>query len=58
MISRLPKVETLDYKTVTPEERTEANRIYGAALSVSHWSRAWSVSQLKLLERGREREID
>lgn len=35
VISRLRKLETLDYKAVTPEEREESLRIYGASLSVS-----------------------
>ncbi|XP_025080870.1 leucine-rich melanocyte differentiation-associated protein-like isoform X2 [Pomacea canaliculata] len=32
VISRLPKLQTLDYKTVTQEEREEAARIYGSTI--------------------------
>ena len=34
VISRLPKLEVLDYKTVTADERSEATRIYGASAPV------------------------
>ena len=34
VISRIPKLEVLDYTTVTADERSEAIRIYGASAPV------------------------
>ncbi|KAL8571657.1 hypothetical protein ACOMHN_046341 [Nucella lapillus] len=42
VISRLPKLEVLDYKEVTKEERNEATRIYGAAVATRKKSRTSS----------------
>lgn len=36
VISRLPKLQTLDYKTVTQEEREEAARIYGSTVGMHY----------------------
>ena len=35
VISRMPKLEVLDYTAVTADERSEATRIYGASAAVS-----------------------